>query len=138
MTFFASTFDSQTGKLRYSNAGHNFPLLIRYKDGSYKGRHECLLVSGLRLGDQGDSEFKEEEKQLNPGDVVVWFTDGITECENQKGEEYGERRFVRSIKKHAHLPVEQLKEKVVEDAYAFFGDTPRADDVTLVIGKMSV
>ncbi|MBF0431521.1 MAG: SpoIIE family protein phosphatase [Fibrobacteria bacterium] len=136
MTFFVAAYNTKTKTMTFSNAGHDFPIVIRNNKGSYKGKPECLIASGMRLGDKMDAEFEEHQVQMYPGDVVAFYTDGITECENNEGDEYGERRFIRSIKKHANNTVETIKENLVNNAYEFYGDCPRKDDFTLVVAKI--
>ena len=70
------------------------------------------------------------------GDILVWYTDGIVECENAAGEEYGEKRFRASVRRAAALDSGEIRDAVVADAGAFFGETMRKDDITLVIGKI--
>ena len=72
-----------------------------------------------------------------PGDILVWYTDGIVECENAPGEEYGEKRFRASVRRAAALDAGEMRDAIVSDANAFFGETLRKDDITLVIGKIS-
>jgi serine phosphatase RsbU (regulator of sigma subunit) len=68
--------------------------------------------------------------------MLIWYTDGIVECENVQGEEYGEKRFRASIRRSSHLDAAEMRDSVVNDAMAFFGDMPRKDDITMVIGKV--
>jgi serine phosphatase RsbU (regulator of sigma subunit) len=135
MTCFASIVDTKRRTITYANAGHNFPYLYRIgEDG--KGEFGSLMIRGNRLGDLKESKYEEKTTDLVPGDILVWYTDGIVECENTGGEEYGEKRFRASVRRAAALDAGEIRDAVVTDAGAFFGETLRKDDITLVIGKM--
>ncbi|MCA9677395.1 MAG: SpoIIE family protein phosphatase [Kofleriaceae bacterium] len=136
MTCFASIVDVKKRTITYANAGHNFPYLYRTgEDG--KGEFGSLMIRGNRLGDLKESKYEEKVTELLPGDILVWYTDGIVECENAPGEEYGEKRFRASVRRAAALDAGEMRDAIVSDANAFFGETLRKDDITLVIGKIS-
>jgi serine phosphatase RsbU (regulator of sigma subunit) len=134
MTCFASIIDTKRRTITYANAGHNFPYLYRVQDG--KGEFGSLMIRGNRLGDLKESKYEEKTTELVPGDILVWYTDGIVECENAGGEEYGEKRFRASVRRAAALDAGEIRDAVVADAGTFFGETLRKDDITLVIGKI--
>ena len=135
MTCFASIVDTRARTITYANAGHNFPYLFRQGDG--KGEFGSLMIRGNRLGDDRESRYEAKTTELVPGDVLVWYTDGIVECDNAAGEAYGERRFRASVKKHAALDAAEMRDAIVADATNYFATTPRKDDITMVIGRMS-
>jgi serine phosphatase RsbU (regulator of sigma subunit) len=133
MTCFASVYDPKTHTLTYTNAGHNFPYL-------YDSKNEKLVALALcssRLGDRTDGAFKLLGLQVKPGDTLIWYTDGLVECEDPHGEEFGERRFQATIREHAHLPPEEAIDKIVQRTDRFYGGTPQKDDITLVVGKIT-
>ena len=134
MTCFASVIDPKTRVITYANAGHNFPYLFRQNEG--RGEFGSLMIRGNRLGDLKESKYEAKTTQLAPGDMLIWYTDGIVECENAQGEEYSEKRFRASIRRAAHLDSAEMRDSVVNDAMAFFGEMPRKDDITMVIGKI--
>jgi len=134
MTCFASIFDPQRRTITYANAGHNFPYLFRQGDG--KGEFGSLMIRGNRLGDDRNSRYEAKTTDLVPGDVLVWYTDGIVECENAAGEEYGEKRFRASVRRAAALNAGEMRDAIVGDASAYFGDTPRKDDITMIVGRI--
>jgi serine phosphatase RsbU (regulator of sigma subunit) len=135
MTCFASIIDTKARTITYANAGHNFPYLYRSgEDG--KGEFGSLMIRGNRLGDLKESKYEAKTTELLPGDTLVWYTDGIVECESATGEEYGEKRFRASIRRAAHLDAGDLRDTVVNEALGFFGEAMRKDDITLVIGRM--
>lgn len=131
MTCFASIIDTRTRTITYANAGHNFPYLLR------GGEFGSLMIRGNRLGDDPTSRYEARTQELAVGDVLVWYTDGIVECDNASREEYGERRFRASVKRASHLPVGEMRDAIVRDAAAYYGDTPRRDDITLIAGRIA-
>jgi len=136
MTCFASILDPRRHTITYANAGHNFPYLFR--PGAADGNDFQVLMSrGNRLGDLEESTYIEKTQPLTQGDVLVWYTDGIVECENDRGEEYGEKRFRAAIRRAADLDPVAMRESVVGAAGQFFGDRPRKDDITMVFARIS-
>jgi serine phosphatase RsbU (regulator of sigma subunit) len=135
MTCFASIVDPKARTITYANAGHNFPYLYRVgADG--KGDFGSLMTRGNRLGDLQESKYTSKTTELLPGDVLVWYTDGIVECENEAGEEFGEKRFRSAIRKAAALDPAEMREAVVGASYQFFGERPRKDDITMVFARV--
>jgi serine phosphatase RsbU (regulator of sigma subunit) len=134
VTCFASILDPKTRTITYANAGHNFPYLYRVTNG--KGEFGSLMTRGNRLGDLHDSKYTSKTTDLHPGDVLIWYTDGIVECENETGEEYGEKRFRSAIRKGAHLDPGEMRETVVQESHAFFGERARKDDITMVFARV--
>jgi len=135
MTCFASIFDPHKRTITYANAGHNFPYLYRTgADG--RGEFGSLMIRGNRLGDDRNSRYEAKTTELFPGDIVVWYTDGIVECENAAGDEYGEKRFRASVRRAAQLDAGQMRDAIVTDATSFFAQTPRKDDITMIVGRI--
>ncbi len=135
MPCFASVIDTRRRTITYANAGHNFPYLYRTSEGG-QGEFGSLMIRGNRLGDLKESKYEVKTTELMPGDILVWYTDGIVECESSGGEEYGEKRFRASVRRAAALEAGEIRDAVVTDAANFFGDNIRKDDITLVIGKV--
>jgi serine phosphatase RsbU (regulator of sigma subunit)/HAMP domain-containing protein len=134
MTCFASIIDPKAGTISYANAGHNFPYLYRENNG--QGEFGSLMTRGNRLGDIQDSKYVSKTQELKPGDVLIWYTDGIVECENGTGEEYGEKRFRSSIRRAAAMEPGEMRDSVVSASHQFFGDRPRKDDITMVFARV--
>jgi serine phosphatase RsbU (regulator of sigma subunit) len=134
MTCFASVIDIKKRTITYANAGHNFPYLYRATETG--GEFGSLMIRGNRLGDLPDSPYETKTTELQAGDLLVWYTDGIVECESATGEEYGEKRFRASVRRAAALDAAEIRDAVVSDAATYFGDTVRKDDITLVLGKI--
>jgi serine phosphatase RsbU (regulator of sigma subunit) len=134
MTCFASIVDTQRRTITYANAGHNFPYLFRPGEG--KGEFGSLMIRGNRLGDDRTSKYEAKTTELGIGDVLIWYTDGIVECENANGEEYGEKRFRASVRKAAALDASEMRDAIITEAGSYFGDTQRKDDITMVVGRI--
>ena len=134
MTCFASIVDTRKRTVTYANAGHNFPYLFRAGDG--KGEFGSLMIRGNRLGDDPSSHYEAKTTELVPGDVIVWYTDGIVECENEAGEEYGEKRFRASVRRAAALDASDMRDAIVGEAATYFGAMPRKDDITMIVGRI--
>ncbi len=136
MTFFASTYEPASRTLYYANAGHNRPFICQ------KGEDGSPQVGVLpsdpsnRLGENEGLTFLEHQVRLKPGDIVVWYTDGILECENVANEMFGKRRLMKLLKECANESAEAIRERLITEAYRHFGDMPRKDDITLVVGKI--
>ena len=92
ISFFHALLDANHRTLRYANAGHVAPLVVR-TDGSW----ERLDAGGAVLGHFDDWDYGQAEVRLNPGDRLLLFTDGLVEAANAAGEEFGEERFVKTV-----------------------------------------
>ncbi len=134
MTCFASIVDTRHRTITYANAGHNFPYLFRAAGD--KGEFGSLMIRGNRLGDDRASRYEAKTTELLPGDVLIWYTDGIVECENAAGEEYGEKRFRSSVRRAAALDAGEMRDAIVADATTYFGEAPRKDDITMIVGRI--
>ncbi len=135
MTCFASIVDTKARTITYANAGHNFPYLYRASEGQ-KGEFGSLMIRGNRLGDDPLSKYEAKTTDLVAGDVLIWYTDGIVECENEGGEEYGEKRFRASARRAAALDASEMRDAIVGDAAAYFGEAQRKDDITMIVGRI--
>jgi sigma-B regulation protein RsbU (phosphoserine phosphatase) len=122
------TLDPKTGELACASAGHPDPRLI-----CEDGRVVELAASGLALGIARDQEYAEAREQLDPGSVVVLFTDGVTEA-RRDGELYGNERLDRFLSENRKLPAAELARAVVDGARAFSGGG-LADDLAVVVVK---
>jgi len=133
MTCFAALFDPRTRVLSYANAGHNFPYLYHASEQKLSN----LVVRGNRLGDVSASAFQVKQEEVKPNDMLVLYTDGLVECEDARGEEFGERRFRALIRKNVARPPAQARDEIVARALDFYGQVPQKDDITLVICKIT-
>ncbi len=132
MTFFIACIDLQTGVLSFSNAGHNFPLLMR-KNGVVKR----LLNSNSRLGDYKQRDFTEGTIQLETGDILFFYTDGLTEHENPSGDMWGERRLTRFLKRHKQQTPQTIVDNLVQEMNVFCEGCPLEDDMTVVCCRVT-
>jgi sigma-B regulation protein RsbU (phosphoserine phosphatase) len=131
ITFFYAQLDGPTRLLRYTNAGHNAPILL-HRDGS----HERLEAGGGVLGVFPQQTFAAGEVRLVPGDRVDFFTDGVTEACDNAGEEFGEARLLRLLQEHRSDAAAGLQEKILAAA----GEFSRGhwhDDATLLVVAVS-
>ncbi len=128
-TMFLGFYDSRTRQFKYSNAGHLPPLLIG-RDGSVRQ----LETGGLVVGLFGDVTYSDDSVQMNPGDIFVAYSDGITEPENEFGE-FGEERLIALVHENRHLPLERISEIVVSAVTDWIGGNEQPDDVTLVLAR---
>jgi serine phosphatase RsbU (regulator of sigma subunit) len=119
--------DPETGELVYSNGGHIPPLRIG-SDGC-----ETLPSSGFILGAFPDSKYQNKTMQLEDGDLLVYYTDGLTEGHNPAGEEFGVERLIEVVTEHRCAPLESIIEAVRARARAFRDGGEREDDVTLML-----
>ncbi|MBN2305909.1 MAG: SpoIIE family protein phosphatase [Anaerolineae bacterium] len=117
------------GRITGVNAGHNLPLLYRHEQQA----HEFLPRGGRPLGWFEDLPVEAVEYQLKPGDVLVFYTDGLTEAENAKSEPYGEDRLVEAVRASMELPAGDIMKAILASLETFVGDTPPFDDTTLVV-----
>ncbi len=115
-------------KLRYCNAGHNYPLVL-HEDGQV----EFLDKGGLILGVFPDALYEVAEVQLKKNDTVFFYSDGLTDSFNADDEEFGEKRLLDLLLQNRFLGIEELKQKVVKTAVDFAGGRPQFDDFTVVI-----
>lgn len=133
LSVFLMVLDPETGRLRYSNAGHNPPLLFR-RDG-----RGCRTIEaeGLLAGVLDDVEYHEESMQLEPGDLILLYTDGLVEAQDGHGALFGMDRLAGILEKHAELPPERIVEEIFAAVYAFCADRPQVDDMTGVVLKVA-
>lgn len=132
VTFFYATIDTAAMRLRWSNAGHNAPVLAR-ADGSV----ERLAEGGPAISRLfRDTPYEERELALAPGDRLVLFTDGVSEAMNRGGEQFGEQRIEELVARAGDASAAQLQQTIVEAAGSF-ADGEFEDDLTLVVLRLT-
>lgn len=129
-TLFLALYEDSTREFRYTNAGHNAPVLVR-ADGSI----ERLTTGGMMTGAFEWAEYEEAGAALAPNDLLLIFSDGISEAENEAGEEYSEDRLTRFAVEHRTLSPAELRDAIFAEVDAWSGALERDDDQTLVIVK---
>jgi sigma-B regulation protein RsbU (phosphoserine phosphatase) len=128
-TLFLGIYDGATRQLTYANGGHLPPMLI-----SEDGSSQLLDCGGTVVGLFDNLSFPEATVQLRPGDVLVAYSDGVTEPENDYGE-FGEERLIQLVRANCHLPLERITEIVTAAVEDWIGDNEQPDDVTLVLAR---
>jgi sigma-B regulation protein RsbU (phosphoserine phosphatase) len=115
----------------YASAGHNWPLWLRTASG------ECqeLAARGVVLGAFADIPLEERQIEVAPGDLLVFYTDGVTEAMNAAGQMFGEERLQTTITANVGGSAEQVCQAVLKALEIFTEDTPPSDDITLLVVK---
>jgi serine phosphatase RsbU (regulator of sigma subunit) len=127
VTVFAGLLDYKTGVLEFINAGHNKPLLRH--GGSYTWLKE---ISGMPMGYMEGQHYKLKTTQLEPGDMIYTYTDGVTEAVNENKELYSDPRLLEFVNSHPTEDVKELLESVLADVKQFAGTAEQADDITML------
>ena len=135
ITFFYAEVNWQNSTLRYTNAGHNPPLLMRTGSDGEK-RIERLEQGGTVLGVFLDAEYEAAELTLEKGDVLVAFTDGLIEARSPQGEEFGEERVIEFLIQNASQPATEIEQRILSAVKEWTMDSEQEDDLTLVIFKV--
>jgi len=130
ITFFMTVINPSTGELVYTNAGHNPPLLVRASGGCDK-----LAGGGVILGILPMATYKEMSGQMQPGDVLVLFSDGVTEAPNPADEDYGDERLGQLVASMRDRPAQEIVEAVEKAVADFTQGAPAADDITVVVAR---
>jgi phosphoserine phosphatase RsbU/P len=133
ITLVYAVYDPGTGQLRYVNAGQN-PPLIRRRD----GRFERLAGTGIALGLFEQSDYGEAETVLEPGDSLVFYSDGITEAEDPAGQPFEETGLELVLERHAHIPASAITGEVLAAVEAHARRSRFTDDLTILVLKRSV
>ena len=131
---FATTFigylEASTGTMKFASAGHNPPILYR----SRAQTCQYLEAPGVALGVFPDPLFEERCETIEPGDVLVLYTDGITEAIDEKGDEFGEDRLEAITSLYFECSAQEIKDRILEAVTRFSGGTV-IDDETLIVVK---
>jgi sigma-B regulation protein RsbU (phosphoserine phosphatase) len=130
VSVFYGVLDPATGKLVYCNAGHNPPIRFNQAEGE---QFKILSKTGLILGILEHETWKQGSVDLLPGDILVHYTDGVTEAQNMEGELYGAKRLIQCVQKNLHSSALEIKNAILADIAAFIGYAPQFDDIALVI-----
>jgi len=131
VTLFYLALDARSGELTYVNAGHNPPLL--YRPGAAEMRP--LARTGMLLGVEPAATYEEHSARLAPGDLLLLYTDGVTDAINPAGQLFGKARLEELIRRECHRPAEQILERLTEAVRGFTLQTAPFDDITLVLLK---
>ena len=128
VTVFFGILDTGTGELRYANGGHNYPALVK------AGGAVTWLpgTGGMLLGMQAENEYSEGCIQLDPGDLLFIYTNGVVEAFDREGAEFSDGRLQAVLEEFGHLPVRGATEAVLAAVKTFESGAPQADDITCV------
>jgi len=123
--------DSRARIFTFSNAGHNPPLLLRKS-----GELVELVEGGLALGVDLNARYEERPIGLNRGDILVFYTDGVTEALNAAGEQFETARLIKAVRENAQRRASELVRMIAEEVQSFKADEFILDDLTIMILKV--
>ncbi len=141
ITMTYAVIDPAAGVMTYARAGHTPLLYLPGGDGS-DGRARILapdgMVLGLRLdeGERFESLLVESTLRFSPDDLLVLFTDGISEAMNERSDCFGESQLAELVEEHGHLPIGELRERILREIAAFVGEAAQHDDMTMILLKV--
>jgi len=130
VTLFYAELDPESGALSFLNAGHNPPLIVHAA-----GTVEQLASGGLPLGIKANADYREGRTTLQPGDVLVIYSDGVTEAASPSGEEFGPTRLYEVVSRNVESSAAGIRDRIESALTKFSQGTQAADDITLVIAK---
>jgi phosphoserine phosphatase RsbU/P len=129
-TAFLLDYDPQTGSCVYVNGGHNDGIVLR-RDGTV----ELLATTGLPIGLFANAVYEEGRVQLAAGDLLMLYSDGVTEASDLREEDFGMERVIDVLKSHRDLSAAELSDLMIKTIDAFVGAAPQHDDITLMVMK---
>jgi sigma-B regulation protein RsbU (phosphoserine phosphatase) len=130
ITFFFCVLDPSTGELAYCNAGHNPPVIVRAN-----GAVEYLDGGGPVLGILSIANYSEYRAKLERGDALAIYSDGVTEANNAKEEEFGDERFAEVLTANRQKSAAEIVAAVNQALTEFAAGSPPADDITLIVAR---
>ena len=128
VTVFYGVLDPVSGLLTYANAGHTPPYLVNANPGI-----QTLRNTGMPLGIDEDSTWNQETVVMNPGDILLLYTDGVMDAQNAQGEFIDRQSVLAQSRDSLGKPVEHIRQAILDTVHSFVGEAPRFDDITLVI-----
>jgi sigma-B regulation protein RsbU (phosphoserine phosphatase) len=130
VTVFYGILDPVSGTLTYSNAGHNPPYLLNANDG---GVVQELRRTGIPLGIPEDMTWQQAAVPVAPGDVLVLYTDGITEAQDGQDRFFGEGRLLEIVRDSLGRSARDIQDALISEVHEFVGAAPQFDDITLMV-----
>jgi serine phosphatase RsbU (regulator of sigma subunit) len=136
VTVFYGILDPTAGTFTYANAGHNPPYVLRRDKSSGVQDGDAvqeLRRTGIPVGISQDADWEQKTAQLAPGDVLILYTDGITEAQNPQGEFFGEARLLQAAQANLELPAQDIQSALMAQVHEFTVDAHQSDDITLAV-----
>lgn len=130
VTAFYGILEPDIGRLRYVNAGHNPPFLLSSSKGK---RVDRLTRTGIPLGISQDATWQQKIIKFSPGDLLVMYTDGITEARNQHGAFFGDQRLLDVLRANLGRPAQEIQQAVLDEVQRYAGNAPREDDIAIIV-----
>ena len=131
VTVFYGIYNIQTGEIKYTNAGHNPPYVLK-QNGTIK---KLPVTVNMALGIFGDVEYQETTLQLEHGDTLLLYTDGVTEAINPNEEEFTEKRLEQTLSNMSQPTCQEMIDKIKSDVKTFADGAEQSDDITLLAIK---
>ena len=130
VTAFYGILEPDIGRLRYVNAGHNPPFLLS----SLKGKRvDRLTRTGIPLGISPDATWQQKIVKFSPGDLLVLYTDGITEARDRHGAFFGDQRLLDVLRANLGRSAQEIQQAVLDEVQRYSGSTPREDDIAIIV-----
>ena len=130
-TLFLAHYNTHSRRLVYSNGGQLPPFVL-----CANGAVRRLACGGSVVGLLDNLSYEEDAVTLDPGDILIAYSDGVTEPENEFGE-FGEDRLIETVLRHRHLPLAAISQQVMQSLRAWIGDQEQPDDITLVLARQA-
>jgi serine phosphatase RsbU (regulator of sigma subunit) len=132
VTAFYGILDRESGVLSYCNAGHSSPLLLSRKDG---GTIHALTPTGMPIGIDEDATWTEASIQIEPGDILILYTDGIPDAQNPDGDQFNERRIIDIVHERLDSSAQEIQAALLNAVQQFSDGAAQFDDITLLVIK---
>jgi serine phosphatase RsbU (regulator of sigma subunit) len=130
VTMFYGILDPQTGSLTYCNAGHPPPFIISHEEGEILER---LGTTGMPLGISSDTDWKPSTVQIPAGAVLLLYTDGILDAQNQQQEFFGIDQMLEVVRSQVECSAQAIQEELISQVFAFAGSEPQLDDIAMIV-----
>jgi sigma-B regulation protein RsbU (phosphoserine phosphatase) len=132
VSVFYGVLDAMTGTLTYCNAGHNPPYFVS----TQKNRETLKLTrTGMAMGVIEDATWEQRTIHLAAGDLLVLYTDGVTDADNGQGGFFGEEQLLDTILNYTKCSAQEIQDALVAEVHRFVDDAPQFDDITLMVIK---
>ena len=137
VSMFYAILDVQRRTIRFARAGQCPVILAQHAGGQGSILTPKGMALGLEMGTVFDAVLEEQEIELRPGEVLVFYTDGFTEAMNEREEEFGEERLIAAVARHREKPAQDIIGALCDEIKDFIGSRPQHDDMTMVVLKVA-